>query len=61
MLATVHINRDHAAEWRLMLAEIELPANATGAPITYMAGGKQYMAFPTGGGLMPEELIAVAL
>jgi len=44
-----------------MLAEIELPANATGAPMTYMAGGKQYIAFPVGGGPLPEELIAVAL
>ena len=44
-----------------MLAEIELPANATGAPITYMANGKQYIAFPVGGGPLPEELIAVAL
>jgi quinoprotein glucose dehydrogenase len=44
-----------------MLAEIALPANATGAPITYMAGGKQYLAFPVGGGPLPEELIAVAL
>ena len=44
-----------------MLAEIELPANATGAPITYMAGGKQYIAFPVGGGPLVEELIAVAL
>jgi hypothetical protein len=26
-----------------------------------MAGGKQYIAFPTGGGSLPEELIAVAL
>ena len=32
------------------LAEIELPANATGSPITYMAGGKQFIAFPVGGG-----------
>jgi hypothetical protein len=31
-----------------MLAEIALPSNATGAPITYMAGGKQYIAFPLG-------------
>jgi hypothetical protein len=38
---------------RETLAEIELPANATGAPITYMAGGKQHMAFPTGGGPLP--------
>jgi quinoprotein glucose dehydrogenase len=44
-----------------MLAEIALPANATGAPITYMAGGKQYIAFAVGGGPLPEELIAVAL
>ncbi len=43
------------------LAEIELPSNASGAPITYMAGGKQYIAFPVGGGPVPEELIAVAL
>jgi len=44
-----------------MLAEIALPANATGAPITYMVGGKQYIAFPVGGGPLVEELIAVAL
>ena len=44
-----------------MLAEIALPSNATGAPITYMAGGKQYIAFPVGGGAIVEELIAVSL
>ena len=44
-----------------MLAEMELPANATGAPMTYMAGGKQYVAFPVGGSNIPEELIAVTL
>jgi quinoprotein glucose dehydrogenase len=44
-----------------MLAEIPLPANATGAPITYMAGGKQFIAFPVGGGGLIEELIAVSL
>jgi quinoprotein glucose dehydrogenase len=44
-----------------MLAELELPANATGAPITYMAGGKQFIVFPVGGGPLVEELIAVAL
>jgi quinoprotein glucose dehydrogenase len=44
-----------------MLAEIDLPANAVGAPITYMANGKQFIAFPTGGGPLTEELIAVAL
>jgi quinoprotein glucose dehydrogenase len=44
-----------------LIAEIALPANASGAPITYMAGGKQYVAFPVGGSNIPEELIAVAL
>jgi len=44
-----------------MLAEIALPANATGAPITYLAGSKQYIAFPVGGGTIAEELIAVSL
>ena len=43
-----------------MLAEIALPANATGAPITYLADGKQYIAFPVGGGTISEELIAVS-
>jgi quinoprotein glucose dehydrogenase len=44
-----------------MLAEIELPANATGSPITYMVGGKQYVVFPVGGSPLDSELIAVAL
>ena len=44
-----------------MLAEIALPSNATGAPITYMAGGKQYIVFPVGGGPLVEELIAISL
>jgi len=44
-----------------LLAEIRLPANASGAPMTYMAGGKQYVAFPLGGANVPEELIALRL
>ena len=44
-----------------MLAEIQLPQNATGSPITYMAGGKQYLVFPVGGGPLVEELVAVGL
>jgi quinoprotein glucose dehydrogenase len=44
-----------------LLAEIPLPANAGGAPMTYMAGGRQYIAFPIGGATIPEELIALAL
>jgi quinoprotein glucose dehydrogenase len=44
-----------------LVAELPLPANASGAPMTYMARGKQYVAFPVGGSNIPEELIAVAL
>ena len=29
--------------------------------MTYMAGGKQYVAFSIGGAGIPEELIALAL
>jgi quinoprotein glucose dehydrogenase len=44
-----------------LLAEIPLPAPASGAPITYMARGKQYIAIPVGGGVAPAELIALCL
>ena len=44
-----------------LLAEVALPANASGAPMTYLAGGKQYVAFPVGGANAREELIALAL
>jgi len=44
-----------------LLAEISLPANASGAPMTYMAGGKQHVAFPIGGANITEELIALTL
>jgi quinoprotein glucose dehydrogenase len=44
-----------------LVAEVALPANAGGAPMTYMAGGKQYVAFPVGGSNIPEELIALVL
>jgi len=44
-----------------LLAEIPLPANAGGAPMTYMARGKQYVAFSVGGSNLTEELIALAL
>jgi quinoprotein glucose dehydrogenase len=46
-----------------LVAEVPLPktGHATGAPITYDAGGKQYFAIPTGGGIYPAELIVLAL
>ncbi len=44
-----------------MVGEIDLPRNATGAPMTYSVGGKQYIVVPTGGSNLPPELIAFAL
>ena len=40
---------------------MDLPANVTGSPITYMADGKQYIVFAVGGAAMPEEIMAVSL
>jgi quinoprotein glucose dehydrogenase len=44
-----------------LLGEIDVPGHATGAPITYMADGKQYFVYPSGGSGHPSELIALAL
>ena len=41
--------------------EVVLPANANGAPMAYMAGGKQHVAFAIGGASITAELIALAL
>jgi len=43
------------------LWETELPAGATGTPMTYMHAGKQYIAFAIGGQRYAAELIAFAL
>lgn len=42
------------------LAWVDLPSMAIGAPMTYMVGGKQYIAVTIGGAPVPE-LIALAL
>lgn len=44
-----------------LIAEIPLPGNATGGPITYVAGDKQFIAIPIGGASHPAELIALSL
>jgi quinoprotein glucose dehydrogenase len=44
-----------------VVGEVALPRNATGAPMTYMLGGKQFIVLPTGGGNLPAELIALQL
>jgi quinoprotein glucose dehydrogenase len=43
------------------LFEMELPANETGLPMTYMAGGKQFIVVAIGARNFPAELIALAL
>ncbi len=44
-----------------VVGEVALPRNATGAPMTYMLNGKQFIVVPTGGSNLPAELIALCL
>lgn len=44
-----------------LAAEIALPANANGAPMTYMAGGRPYLVVAVGGANVPAELVALRL
>ena len=45
-----------------VVGEVALPRNATGAPMTYMLNGKQFIVVPTGGANLPDaELIAMIL
>jgi quinoprotein glucose dehydrogenase len=44
-----------------VIGEVTLPRNATGAPMTYMLNGKQFIVVATGGANLPPELIAVCL
>jgi quinoprotein glucose dehydrogenase len=41
-----------------LLAEIEMPLNASGSPMTYLAGGLQHIVVAVGGSNLPAELIA---
>jgi quinoprotein glucose dehydrogenase len=41
--------------------EMELPANETGLPMTYMMGGRQYIVVAVGARNFPAELVALAL
>jgi quinoprotein glucose dehydrogenase len=43
------------------LFEMELPGNETGLPMTFMAGGKQYIVVAVGARNFPAELVALAL
>ena len=41
--------------------EMALPASVTGAPMTYVIGGKQFIVMATGGRGIPAELVALAI
>jgi quinoprotein glucose dehydrogenase len=43
------------------IAKIDLPARATGLPMTYMAGGRQFIVVAIGGPNFPHEFVALAL
>jgi quinoprotein glucose dehydrogenase len=44
-----------------LLATVALPGNASGAPMTYMVDGKQFIVIPIGGASQPAELAALIL
>ena len=44
-----------------IVAEIALPDNVNGAPMTYMAGGRQYFVVAVDGANLPAELVALRL
>jgi len=44
-----------------LIATVPLPANATGAPMTYMVAGRQYIVVAVGGSDVPAELVAFRL
>ena len=44
-----------------VVAEIELPGQVTAAPMTYMAGGRQYIVVTLGASGGPSEYVALAL
>jgi quinoprotein glucose dehydrogenase len=41
--------------------EMELPANTTGVPMTYMVDGRQYIVVAVGARGTPAELVALAV
>src|ERR1700704_7034459 len=44
-----------------VVAEVELPSGTTGAPMTYMHKGKQYILVPVGAKDHPAEFVALGL
>jgi len=53
--------RAHDKATGAIVAELELPANQTGLPISYAVGGRQFIVVAVGGPDHPGELVALAL
>lgn len=53
--------RAHDKRTGQLVAEVPLPANATGSPMTYLANGKQYIVIAIGGSNMSAELVALTV
>jgi quinoprotein glucose dehydrogenase len=53
--------RAHDKATGQVLAELELPANQTGVPMTYALDGRQYLVLAVGGPNHPGELVALRL
>ncbi len=53
--------RAHDKSTGAIVAEIELPANQTGLPMTYMHEGRQFVVVAVGARRHPGELVALAL
>lgn len=53
--------RAHDKRTGQLVAEVPIPANATGSPMTYLANGKQYIVLAVGGSNIPAELIALTV
>lgn len=49
-----------AKESGQLLGTLDLPTNATGSPMTYRIGNRQFIVIPIGGGGLPPELIALS-
>jgi quinoprotein glucose dehydrogenase len=44
-----------------MVFELKLPANQSGIPMTYMAGGRQFIVVPVGAPGTPGEFVALTV
>jgi quinoprotein glucose dehydrogenase len=44
-----------------IVSELPIPANTTNVPMTYMAGGKQYIVIAVAAPGHPAELLGLAL